>query len=80
MARRLAFINYKGGVGKTSCIVNIAAYLAKTGKRVLLVDLDAQSNSSIWLMRIERWNLLNTTGRGSMFSIFDPGTPRWKSK
>ena len=51
MVRKIAFINYKGGVGKTSCIVNMAASLAKRGKRVLLVDLDAQSNSSIWLMR-----------------------------
>jgi len=73
MARRISFINYKGGVGKTSCIVNIAACLAKTGRRVLLVDLDAQSNSSIWLMRLERWNKLNVDGSGSIFSIFDPG-------
>ena len=75
MARRIAFINYKGGVGKTSCIVNIAASLVKTGKRVLLVDLDAQSNSSIWLMRVERWNELNTNG-GYIYSIFEPGLKR----
>jgi chromosome partitioning protein len=73
MARKIAFINYKGGVGKTSCIVNIAACLAKRGKRVLLVDLDAQSNVSIWLMRIERWNALNGNGRGSLYSAFVPG-------
>lgn len=73
MARKIAFINYKGGVGKTSCIVNIAAVLARGGKRVLLVDLDAQSNSSIWLMRVERWNDLNMNRRGSVFSLFDPG-------
>ncbi len=73
MARKIAFINYKGGVGKTSCIVNIAACLAKRGKRVLLVDLDAQSNVSIWLMRVERWNELNSGGRGSVYSIFVPG-------
>ncbi len=73
MARKITFINYKGGVGKTSCIVNIGAFLAKRGKRVLLVDLDAQSNSSIWLMRVERWNTLNTTRQGSIYSIFEPG-------
>jgi chromosome partitioning protein len=73
MARKIAFINYKGGVGKTSCIVNIAACLAKRGKRVLLVDLDAQSNVSIWLMRIERWNALNGNDRGSLYSTFVPG-------
>ncbi len=76
MARRISFINYKGGVGKTSCIVNVAAVLAARGKRVLLVDLDAQSNSSIWLMRLERWNRLHSTGKGSLYSIFDPGTDR----
>lgn len=76
MARRIAFINYKGGVGKTSCIVNIAACLAKAGKRVLLVDLDAQSNSSIWLMRVERWNQLNLDSRGFVYSIFEPGNEK----
>lgn len=73
MARKIAFINYKGGVGKTSCLVNIGSLMARSGKRVLLVDLDAQSNSSIWLMRIERWTQLQTSGKGSVFSIFHPG-------
>jgi len=78
MPRRLAFINYKGGVGKTSLIVNVAACLAQKGKRVLLADLDTQSNSSIWLMRIERWNKINMEKRGSLYSIFDPGQDRLK--
>lgn len=78
MPRRLAFINYKGGVGKTSLIVNVASCLAQKGKRVLLVDLDTQSNSSIWLMRIERWNKINMEKRGSLYSIFDPGQDRLK--
>ena len=78
MVRKIAFINYKGGVGKTSCVVNIAASLAKRGKRVLLVDLDAQSNLSIWLMRVERWNALHGSGRGSVYSIFVPGEQQLK--
>jgi len=73
MARKISFINYKGGVGKTSLIVNTAAALAKMGKRVLLFDLDTQSNASIWLLRLDRWNKLNATGEGSIYSIFDPG-------
>ncbi len=73
MARKIAFINYKGGVGKTSLIVNTAACLARLGKRVLLCDLDTQSNASIWLLRLERWNAINSTGVGSVYSIFDPG-------
>jgi chromosome partitioning protein len=73
MARKICFINYKGGVGKTSLIVNTAAALAKMGKRVLLFDLDTQSNASIWLLKLDRWNKINATGEGSIYSIFDPG-------
>ena len=78
MARKIAFINYKGGVGKTSLIVNTAASLAKRGLRVLLCDFDTQSNASIWLMRLEKWNKINVNGAGSIYSIFDPGTARVK--
>jgi chromosome partitioning protein len=73
MARRIAFLNYKGGVGKTSLIVNTAACLAKLGKRVLLCDFDTQSNASIWLLKLDRWNKLNANGEGAIYSIFDPG-------
>ena len=73
MARKISFINYKGGVGKTSLIVNTAAALAKLGKRVLLFDFDTQSNASIWLLKLERWNKINSDGVGAIFSIFDPG-------
>ncbi|MGJ3243351.1 MAG: ParA family protein [Opitutales bacterium] len=73
MVRKISFINYKGGVGKTSLIVNTAAALASRRKRVLLVDLDTQSNASIWLLRLQRWNTINSTGRGGIYSIYDPG-------
>ncbi len=78
MLRKICFINYKGGVGKTSLIVNVAACLAEKGKRVLLFDLDTQSNASIWLMRLDRWNTLNITGKGGIYSIFEPGEERIK--
>ncbi len=78
MARKIAFINYKGGVGKTSLIVNIAACLAALGKRVLLCDFDTQSNASIWLLKLERWNKINSAGEGAVYSIFDPGKARLK--
>ncbi|MDP3068731.1 MAG: AAA family ATPase [Opitutaceae bacterium] len=73
MARKISFINYKGGVGKTSLVVNTAAALAKLGKRVLLCDFDTQSNASIWLLKLDRWNKINTGDTGSVFSIFNKG-------
>jgi chromosome partitioning protein len=71
-ARILAFINFKGGVGKTASVVNLGATLAKLHeKKVLIVDLDAQSNSSLWLMRPDHWRDHVAKGRRSTYQIFE---------
>ncbi|MBN8645830.1 MAG: ParA family protein [Planctomycetes bacterium] len=48
-SRVIAFMNQKGGVGKTTSVVNIAAGIAQRGRSVLLVDMDPQAHSTISL-------------------------------
>lgn len=48
--KTVAFGNFKGGTGKTSNSVSVAAILAKSGKKILLVDGDPQGNASSWML------------------------------
>lgn len=54
--RIVSVINYKGGVGKTTVTANIAAELARRGKRVLLLDMDAQASLTFSFITPEYWN------------------------
>ena len=53
--RIVSVINYKGGVGKTSLTANLGAELAWRGKRVLLIDLDAQASLTFSFIKPDEW-------------------------
>ncbi|HEB65385.1 MAG TPA: ParA family protein, partial [Chloroflexi bacterium] len=71
MARIYTIVNQKGGVGKTTTAINLGAYLAYYGQRVLLVDLDPQANATSCL-GVEK----NEVRGGTYESLLDGNSPR----
>lgn len=73
----VSVINYKGGVGKTSLTANLGAQLAWGGKRVLLIDLDAQASLTFSFVSPDVWDkrYAETKTIKSWFDSFDSNSP-----
>lgn len=65
--RTIAVVNQKGGAGKTTTAVNVAAALGEDGASVLLVDLDPQGSASAWL------RVASSSGPG-LLEVFTEGS------
>ncbi len=68
LGKIIAVTNQKGGVGKTTTAVNLAACVAELGKRVLLVDIDPQGNATSGLGKAEE-------GENSVYDVLINGAP-----
>src|SRR5580698_406530 len=67
--RRIAVLNQKGGVGKTTTTVNLAAALAAEGKKTLVLDLDPQAHATLHL------GLLPGRSGPSLYEVLTEGLP-----
>lgn len=82
--KTIAVLNHKGGVGKTSSVANIGEILAKMGKKVLLIDLDAQANlTSLFSSRMEeemKGETILSAFRGAIAQSAEAVLPQYKVK
>lgn len=70
MPKIVSFINLKGGVGKTTTAVNIAATLADSGESVLLIDLDPQTNATVSVIDQQVWQERHDAHQ-TLYHLFD---------
>jgi chromosome partitioning protein len=73
----VSVINHKGGVGKTTLTANLGAGLAARGRRVLLIDLDAQASLTVSFFTQSEWSQQLLPGRTikHWFDVADPAGP-----
>lgn len=72
MSRNISFINLKGGVGKTTLTVAVAEILSiEFNKKVLVIDLDPQTNATVLLISQEEWEKRNNENRTIHQLFFD---------
>lgn len=79
----VSVINYKGGVGKTTITANLASEMVCRGKRVLVIDLDPQTNLTFSYMKVEKWSKIYEKSKTIKYwfdSIIDgtKSVPRFK--